>query len=351
MVTWFDTEWDYGFGEGIKVLIDSVSTMIERNCDLLLPSHGPVIEGVEQLLVYRYKLQHFYGHYIRGYPVFDQPNHERDSISEPTPVPHLNRVTPHVYKLRDASKGQNFAMIIADTGKAIVLDCGLLPESMLHEIILGARHHLGLKQIDAFWISHMHGDHFLLGPVLKRDYGAEAWTLDRIVDRCENPSRYDYAALVNTYDDGFDGMKIDRAFRDGETLDWEGYRIQIDWMPGQTEFGCCLWLDIDGRRLAFTGDNLFGFPGDEKQNGHEALVSRNSAILEEGYIRGSRYLKELKPDIIMGSHSYVMDQPAKFIERYHDWSKEIEQLSRGLLPGEAYEYHFDPYWYPHTHIE
>ena len=34
---------------------------------------------------------------------------------------------------------------------------------MLDEIILGMREHLGLKQIDAFWISHMHGDHFLLG--------------------------------------------------------------------------------------------------------------------------------------------------------------------------------------------
>ena len=48
---------------------------------------------------------------------------------------------------------------------------------------------------------------------------AEAWTLDRIVDRCENPRRYDYAALINTYGDGFDGMKIERPIREGEVVE------------------------------------------------------------------------------------------------------------------------------------
>jgi glyoxylase-like metal-dependent hydrolase (beta-lactamase superfamily II) len=214
----------------------------------------------------------------------------------------------------------------------------------LDEIILGLREHMGLKQIDAFWISHMHGDHFLLGPTLKEKYGAKAWTLESIVDKCEYPRKYDYAALVSAYGDGFDGMQIDKGFRSGETVEWEGYKIQVDWMPGQTEFGCCLWLEIDGKRIAFTGDNLFGNPADVKQNGHEAVVARNSAIIEEGYLLGSRYLKDLKPDIVMGSHSYVMNDPAAFLDRYHEWSKEILAMYQDLLPDEQYEYLYDPYW-------
>jgi glyoxylase-like metal-dependent hydrolase (beta-lactamase superfamily II) len=190
----------------------------------------------------------------------------------------------------------------------------------------------------------MHGDHFLLGPTLKEKYGAEAWTLDRIAEKCEHPRRFDYAALVSAYKDGFDGMKIDKPFRDGESVIWEGYKIQVDWMPGQTEFGCCLWLEIDGKRIAFTGDNLFGNSADPKQNGHEAVVARNSAILEEGYILGSKYIKDLKPDIVMGSHSYVMPEPAAFLGRYHEWSIEMRDLYRGLLPDRHYEYGYDPYW-------
>lgn len=345
LTRWYDTEWDYGFAKGLDTLLESVDRLGEQRLDVGLPAHGPVLgELSAQLAAYREKLKRFRQSYIRGYPVFDKAEKNRDPISQPTAVPHINRVTPHLYKLSHKTQGKNFAILVSDRGRGLVLDCGLFPEAMLDEIILGMRQHLGLKQIDAFWISHMHGDHFLLGPVMKQKYGAQAWTLDRIVDRCENPRRYDYAALVSAYSDGFDGMKIDKAFRDGETVEWEGYTIHVDWMPGQTEFGCCLWLEVDGKRIAFTGDNLFGSPADETQNGHEAVVARNSAIFEEGYLYGSRYLLNLKPDIVMGSHSYVMPEPRRFLERYHEWSQEIIRLYKELLPDADYEYLYDPYW-------
>ncbi|MCA9085114.1 MAG: MBL fold metallo-hydrolase [Planctomycetaceae bacterium] len=345
MVNWFDTEWDYGFAKGVDTLLDSVRKVAELKPDVALPTQGPVIENATaQLEAYHQKLTEFREQYIRGYPVFDKSTEKRDPLSKPTAVAHINQVTPHIYKLSHLTQGKNFAIIISDRGHGLVLDCGLFPETMLDEIIVGLRQHMGLKQIDAFWISHMHGDHFLLGPVMKEKYGAQAWTMKSVVDRCENPRNYDYAALVSAYGDGFDGMKIDRAIDDGEVLEWEGYKIHVDWMPGQTEFACCLWLDIDGQRVAFTGDNLFGSPSDEEQNGHEAVVARNSAILEEGYVTGSRYLLNLNPDLIMGSHSYVMPQPRPFLERYHKWSQHMVELYQGLLPDSDYEYLFDPYW-------
>jgi glyoxylase-like metal-dependent hydrolase (beta-lactamase superfamily II) len=345
LTTWFDTEWDYGFAKGIDTLINSVKLLSEQKLDLALPSQGPTISNPQtQLETYREKLVAFRQSYVRGYPVFDSTEQDRDSISKPTAVPLISQVTPHLYKLSHKTQGKNFAIIVADSGHGLILDCGLFPKPMLEEIIVGMRAQLGLKEIDAFWISHMHGDHFLLGPELKEKYGAKAWTLDRIVDKCENPRRYDYAALVSAYGDGFDGMKIDKGFRDGETIEWEGYTIHVDWMPGQTEYGNCLWLEIDGKRIAFTGDNLFGNSQDPQQNGHEAVVARNSAIFEEGYLLGSRYLIDLNPDIVMGSHSYVMHDPAAFLSRYHVWSKQIIEHYKGLLPNPDYEYGYDPYW-------
>lgn len=227
--------------------------------------------------------------------------------------------------------------IIRRGDRAIVIDLG-------DASVLDAARSLGIKQIDAFWISHMHGDHFLLGPLLRDKYGAESWTLDRVVGPIENPCHYDYAALVSAYGNGFDGMPIDKALADGESIQWEGYRIQVDWMPGQTEFGCSLWLELDGKRIVFTGDNLFGNPADPDQDGHEAVVARNSCIFEEGYLQAANYLLELDPDIVMGSHSYVMPEPRGFIERYHRWATEIIDIYRDLLPGTHYEYRFDPYW-------
>ncbi|MBI1373295.1 MAG: MBL fold metallo-hydrolase [Phycisphaera sp.] len=345
MTNWYDTEWDYGFAKGLDTLIKSVDTLIAWKPEVALPSQGPVIhDATAQLTGYHDKLTAFRADYVRGYPVFNGTDADSDAVSTPTEVPLINQVTPHLYKLSHKTKGKNFAIIIADDGHALVLDCGLFPEKMLDEILDGLREHMGLKQIDAMWISHMHGDHFLLGPVMREKHGAQMWTLDTIVDKCEHPRRYDYCALVSSYGDGFDGMPIDKGFRSGESVMWEGYRVQVDWMPGQTEFGCSLWLDIDGKRIVFTGDNLFGNPSDPKQNGHECVVARNSSIIEEGYLVGSRYLLDLKPDIVMGSHSYVMGDPMPFLRRYHAWSKRIINLYQGLMPDRDYEYGYDPYW-------
>jgi len=129
---------------------------------------------------------------------------------------------------------------------------------------------------------------------------------------CEYPERFDYAAPIQAYGQpGLERLRFDRLFRSGESFDWEGYRFTIDWMPGQTEFALCLHGEIDGRRVAFTGDNLFGDPDNPNHTGHEAVVAHNSAILEEGYIYGAEYLSRLKPDLIIGGHSHVMDRPAQ----------------------------------------
>lgn len=346
MSNWYDTEWDYGFAKGLDTLIESVQRLSELKIDIAFPAQGPVIQQAnEQFKRYHQKLVEFRPDYVRGYPVNNLTQRTKvDPIIKPTAIPQIVQVTPHLYKFSDQLAGKNFAIIIADSGRALLLDCGIFPELLLHDLVKDMQTHLGLKRIDALWINHMHGDHFTLGSVLKKRYGASIWTLDRIVDKVENPLRYDYCALITSYNPEYEGLKVDRPLRDGEVVDWEGLKLHIDWMPGQTEFGNCLWLELDGKRIAFTGDNLFGDPSDPAQNGHEAVVARNSAIFEEGYLLGSRYLRDLKPDIVMGAHNVLMTNPAAFLDRYHAWAQRIITRYKGLLPDANYEYDFDPFW-------
>ncbi len=42
-------------------------------------------------------------------------------------------------------------------------------------------------------------------------------------------------------------------------------------------------------------------------------LARNPAIIEEGYLYAARYLKQLEPDLLMGSPSFVMSNPGDFI--------------------------------------
>lgn len=346
MTNWYDIEWDYGFGKGLDTLIASAQRLRDLKLAYAFPSQGPVIHhATEQLGAYHAKLIAFRPDYLRGYPVNSLTRRPKvDPIIKPTAIPQIVQVTPHLYKFGDMLAGKNFAIIISDNGHGLLLDCGIFPEPLLHELVGEMRKHLGLKRIDALWINHMHGDHFTLGSVLKNRYGAQIWTLDRIVDKVQNPLRYDYCALITSYNPLYEGLQVDRRLKDGEVFDWEGMKLHIDWMPGQTEFGNCLWLVLDGKKIAFTGDNIFGEPSDPNQNGHEAVVARNSAILEEGYILGSKYLRDLKPDIIMGAHNVLMTNPAAFVERYHEWSKRLAARYKELLPDANYEYQFDPFW-------
>ncbi len=344
MTNWFDTEWDYGFGKGLDALTASVQKIAQLGITTAFPSNGPVIEhATAQFEAYQQKLAAFRPDYIRGYPVDTLSKRGPHPATKPTEVHYVVQVTPHLYMFGPEMAGKNFAMLIADSGHALLLDCGLFPKLVLNRIIDDMKKHLGLKQIDACWISHSHGDHFTLFPALQ-EHGVKFWTMDSIADKCENPRYYDYPAMIGTYNAGFESARIDRVLKAGDVIEWEGYKLHIDWMPGQTEFGNALWLELDGKRIVFTGDNLFGDPADVAQNGHECVVARNSAITEEGYLVAAKYLQQLKPDIIMGAHSVLMTDPAAFIERFHDWSQRIIQQYKNLLPDIDYEYLYDPYW-------
>ena len=193
-------------------------------------------------------------------------------------------------------------------------------------------------------LTHMHGDHFLQAPYLKQKWGTHLWALEMMAPTCERPEAFDYAAPIQAYGNGVERIKFDRLFKPGEKFTWEGYDFTIDWMPGQTEFALCLNGLIDGKKVAFTGDNIFGNPADPAQNGHEAMSSRTSSVLEEGYIVAAEYLTALKPDILLGGHSYVMDQPAQFIARYRAWAYAMRDAFRKLSSEPEYRWWFDPFW-------
>jgi hypothetical protein len=139
------------------------------------------------------------------------------------------------------------------------------------------------------------------------------------------------------------GVRVDRAFKPGETFEWEGHRFTVDWMPGQTEFALCLHGEIDGRKVAFTGDNIFGDPDDPTQTGHEAVVAHNSAILEEGYIYAAEYLTGFSR-----TSSWADIRLSWIVRRIHRtlprWAYEMRDAFRALSPDDDYRYWFDPFW-------
>jgi glyoxylase-like metal-dependent hydrolase (beta-lactamase superfamily II) len=347
--TWFDSEWDYGFCKGLYAAATAAAYLEGFAPLTLLPAHGPPIRAAApQLAAFQRKLRRLERVLKRGWEVFTFAGCDQDRVSRPTAVPHLWQVTPHLYKVRGHEYWVNFHMLVADDGHALLVDCGLFDRGHLDRVLDGARDRLGIKAIDAILVTHMHGDHFLDAEHVRRTRGCEIWTHERVVDLIERPLDYDYDALIPAYRERPTGdlrsLKVDRVISDGEVIRWRGYLLACDWMPGQTEFACCLHGEIDGRRVAFTGDNIFGSPADRAQHGHEAVVARNSCTVEDGYGYAGRYLHGIAPDLILGGHSWAIENPAPLIERYMAASDELREAIRDLTTERDYRLWFDPYW-------
>ncbi|MSR31318.1 MAG: MBL fold metallo-hydrolase [Gemmataceae bacterium] len=343
--TWFDSEWDYGFSKGIYALHNAAGQLEGFNPAWLLPSHGePVRSPRAQLIRFRETLREMNQHYLRGWEVMTFASADQDRVSQPTVVPHIWQVSKHLFKFRGPDYWPNFHMLLADSGKAMVVDCGLFKKEFLDKALRLMQERLGLKSIEVVVVTHMHGDHCLEAPHLREKYGAKLWTLDRVVPLVQRPLHFDYCAQINTYGKGIDSISFDRILRDGETFHWEGFTLTADWMPGQTEFALCLHGDIDGKKVAFTGDNAFGASADPKQTGHEAVVARNSCILEESYIYAAKYLQKLKPDLLLGGHCWAIPEPKALIDRGLASALKLKDHFTRLSIEPDYRWMYDPYW-------
>ena len=168
-----------------------------------LPSHGPIVRDPKpQLRQYAEKLERLEKLYVRGYDVGAGSIAYQDKVSKPTPIADVVQVSPHLFKFKRKDFWPNFGLILADSGRGLVVDCGLLDIKFLDASLDGLRKHYGLKAIDAVIITHMHGDHFLQAPHLREKWGAKIWALDNMVDKMEHPERFDYAAPIQAYGRG-----------------------------------------------------------------------------------------------------------------------------------------------------
>jgi glyoxylase-like metal-dependent hydrolase (beta-lactamase superfamily II) len=345
MHNFFDSEWDYGYGAGIRALYNSSAIIRDFRPYMLLPSHGNIIQNPEeQLKIYLKKLFNLENLLIRGYDVHTYSPAIQDMVSKPTDIPYLWQVSPHLFKFKGPNYFPNFSLILSNNGHALMIDCGLIDTTFLEKTLKSMKTYYKLTQIDALIITHIHGDHFLQAPFIKQKWNTPVWVLESMVPYLEHPLRYNYVALLPAYQSGIDSIYVDRTFSPGETFDWQNYKFTIDWMPGQTKYALCMHGDIDGKKVAFTGDNIFGDPNNPMHNGHEALVARNNTILEEGYIYAAEYLTRINPDILIGGHSFVMDNPKEMINRYKEWAYKMREAFQELSCETDYRYWYDPYW-------
>ena len=293
VVNLYEMQYQYGSTDGVDYAIFSLNRMRERGPELVCPSHGEPFNspeaGITDLIN---KLKGWYALY--------------DPAATPTVDNKPYSVTPHLIASYQTTSS-SYALI-SDSGKALFVDYGAasgnfcstyIAATSVHDRMGFVEHTLdqlkanyGLKSVDVAMPSHMHDDHLNGFPHLARHYGTKVWCFENMVDVLQNPRGYNLGCILG------EPIKIDRAFRNGDTFKWEEFEFQVFHSPGHTEYQMVLFSTIDGARVAFTGDAFF--PRGDGTLRHN-LIFRNW-VENDSHVKSIHTILEHEPNIVAPGH-------------------------------------------------
>lgn len=293
VVNLYELQYSYGSTDGVDYAIYSLTRLREQGPELVCPSHGEPFNspaaGIDDLIR---KLKGWYSAYDPGNTL----------TVENRPY----AVTPHLVASYQTTSS-SYALI-SDSGKALFVDYGsasgnffnsYMNATPVHDRMGFVEHTVaelkagyGLKSVDVAMPSHMHDDHLNGFPHLVRHHGAKVWCYANMVDVLQNPHGYNLGCILG------EPIKIDRAFRNGETFKWEEFEFQVFHSPGHTEYQMVLFSTIDGARVAFTGDAFF--PRGDGTLRHN-LIFRNW-VENDSHVKSIRTILEHEPNIVAPGH-------------------------------------------------
>jgi glyoxylase-like metal-dependent hydrolase (beta-lactamase superfamily II) len=294
VVNLYELQYQYGSADGVDCAIYSLTRVREQGPELICPSHGEPFNqadaGIAELIE---KLKGWYTAYGGGSLTVDAKPYA---------------VSPHLVASDQTTS--SFYALISDSGKALFVDYGSASWNMFAVYKDGASVHdrmgfvehtvpqlkaqFGLKSVDVIMPSHMHDDHLNGFPHLVRHHAAKVWCYENMVDVLQNPRSYNLGCILG------EPIKIDRAFRNGETFKWEEFEFQVFHSPGHTEYQMAMFATIDGARVAFTGDAFFPTGSADSFLRHN-LIFRNW-VENDSHVRSIKTILEYEPNIVAPGH-------------------------------------------------
>jgi glyoxylase-like metal-dependent hydrolase (beta-lactamase superfamily II) len=318
------TQWSYNGGEGIALSVLSLLDLKDREPDLLLPSHGQIMEepsSAMELLIERYALlmkQRMQN--PRLFKLRDNP---------------YQAITPHL--LQNCTSMSNAYVVLSKSGKALFIDFGY---DFIGGIGSGSdrasrrpwlytlsrlKEQYGVEKIDVVIPTHYHDDH-VAGINLLRDVeGTEVWCPENVAEVLENPKKYDLPCLW------YDPIKVDKQLPLNQQFKWEEYEFTVYEQAGHTLYAAAIEFSVDGKKVLAIGDQYQG------ENGQFNYVYHNRFRISD-YVDSAELYKSVKPDIIISGHWDPIVVSEEFLLRIDEKGKVLEQLHKDLLPLEELDF-------------
>jgi glyoxylase-like metal-dependent hydrolase (beta-lactamase superfamily II) len=223
----------------------------------------------------------------------------------------IEEVLPHLYRSKYANAQTHF--LISESGKVLSIDYGYNTSAyaspgkqhlsnrrpFLHGMG-GLKRQFGVDRIDTVLVSHFHDDHVNGIPMLQRVFGSEVWAGENFADLLEDPPRYDRPCLWH------ESARVQRRLPLGMPFEWEEIPITLHPMSGHTRFSTLICLEVDGTRVAHTGDQIF-FRETEAPYSPDARPFTNHVYkngLDIGCYRETvGYLNSFRPELVLTGHT------------------------------------------------
>ncbi|MGG3468214.1 MBL fold metallo-hydrolase [Neobacillus pocheonensis] len=314
------TQWSYNGGEGLALSVLSLLDLKERNPDMLLPSHGHVMEEplkAINLLVERLKeLMKQRKHNPRLHQLREEP---------------YEVITPHLLKNRTSMA--NSYVVLSESGKALVIDFGY---DFIGGIASGSdrasrrpwlytlpklKEQFNVEKIDVVIPTHYHDDHVAGMNLLKDIEGTEIWCPENFSEILKHPKKYNLPCIW------YDPIKVDRILPLEEKIKWEEYEFTIYEHPGHTLYAAAIYFTVDGKKVLAIGDQY-------QETGDYNYVYHNRFRIRD-YVDSAKLYKTLKPDFLISGHWDPVFVKEDFLKQIEEKGKVLEELHLELLPEDV----------------
>ena len=319
------TQWSYNGAEGVAATVASLLDLRERECDLLLPSHGEVMErpaeAIDLLCERLGELLRQRRQNLRLLELRDDP---------------YEALSPHLLRNR-TSTAYNY-VLLSESGNALLIDFGYdfmvgsaagadraSRRPWLYTLPSLRRQH-GVERVEVVVPTHYHDDHVAGINLLRRVESTEVWAAESFAEVLTHPSDFDLPCLW------YDPIPVDRRLPLETPVRWREYELTLHHQPGHTRYACAISFEVDGRRVLAVGDQFEG--------GTEARWNYvyNNGFHPDDYRGTAALLERLQPDLLLAGHYLPHPVDADFREAVRSRAELLSTLHSDLLPLDEFDF-------------
>jgi glyoxylase-like metal-dependent hydrolase (beta-lactamase superfamily II) len=322
------TQWTYNGAEGVAASIASLLDLQDRQLDLLLPSHGDLIDKPQSaisLLIERFwELLQRRKQNPRLFQLREHP------YQQVLPAGQDGGGTPHL--LMHRASMANMYVLLSKSGKALFIDFGYdfvtgIPAGRDRAsrrpwlyTLPALKAQFGVKKIDVVLPTHYHDDHIAGCNLLRRLEGTQVWAAENFADILEHPARYDLPCLW------YDPIPVDRCLPLSQPIPWEEYTLTLHPLPGHTRYAVAIEFEVDGLHVLATGDQ---YQGDDGLAWN--YVYQNRYAIGD-YVATAKLYQRLQPDLILSGHWQPLRVTPEYLKKIAEDAEALDRLHRELLP-------------------